>query len=77
MVIGLCNWLFADTQNGATVSASLYRLIETAKANGIEPYIYLHHIFKALPTAQNMEQLEVLLPWHQDGTHLAQNLAHR
>ncbi len=40
-VIGRRNWLFADTVAGATASANLYSLIETAKANGVEPYVYL------------------------------------
>jgi hypothetical protein len=34
------NWLFANCQRGATASAK-YRLIETAKANNVEPYAYL------------------------------------
>lgn len=37
-VIGRKNWLFSDTPNGAAASARLYSLVETAKANGQEPY---------------------------------------
>jgi transposase len=33
--------LFADTVGGANASANLYSLIETAKANNVEPYRYL------------------------------------
>jgi transposase len=40
-VVGRKNWLFCDTVAGAHASANLYSLIETAKANGIEPYAYL------------------------------------
>ena len=65
------NWLFADTPNGATASANLYSLIETAKANGIEPYFYLRHLFTALPAAQTAVQLEALLPLNLDGAGLA------
>jgi len=36
-VLGRKNWLFADTVRGASASANLYSLIETAKANGLEP----------------------------------------
>lgn len=36
-VIGRKNWLFSDTPKGAQASAALYSLIETAKANGLEP----------------------------------------
>jgi transposase len=33
--VGRRNWLFADTPRGARASASVYSLIETAKANDI------------------------------------------
>ncbi|MGH9575814.1 MAG: IS66 family transposase [Terriglobales bacterium] len=62
-VIGRRNWLFADTVAGATASANLYSLIETAKANGIESYRYLCALFVALPKAASLEDYEALLPW--------------
>ena len=74
-VIGRRNWLFADTPRGAGASANLYSLIETAKANGIEPYPYLRHIFKELRAARTVEQLEALLPFERDGTSLAMDAA--
>ena len=52
-----------DTVGGATASANLYSLIETAKANGIEPYRYLRALFAALPNASSLEDYEALLPW--------------
>jgi transposase len=51
-VIGRRNWLFSDTARGAKSSANLYSLIETAKANGLEPYAYLRHLFTELPKVQ-------------------------
>ena len=45
-------------------SAQIYSLIETAKANGQEPYAWLRHILERLPTAQNVEDYEALLPWN-------------
>ena len=66
-VIGRKNWLFADTPKGARASAIFYSLIETAKANEIDPHAYLHHIFKALPYADSVEKLEALLPWNLKG----------
>jgi len=74
-VIGRRNWLFADTQRGASASANLYSLIETAKASNIEPYIYLRHIFKELPAAHTVAQLEAMLPFNLDGATLAMNSA--
>ena len=61
-VTGRKNWLFSDTVQGAKASANLYSLIETAKANGIEPYRYLTQVFKELPAAQSLEDFEALLP---------------
>jgi len=62
-VIGRRNWLFADTVGGAKASANLYSLIETAKANGLEPYQYLRTVFSRLPHARTAEDYEALLPW--------------
>ncbi len=45
-VIGRKNWLFANTPKGAHASACFYSLVETAKANGVEPYAYLNSPFK-------------------------------
>ena len=56
-------WLFSDTPAGAEASARLYSLIETAKANGLEPYAYLKRVFAALPAATTLGQIEALLPW--------------
>ena len=65
-VIGRNNWIFSDTTQGAKASANLYSLIETAKLNGLEPYHYLHHVFKELPKAQSIDHIEQLLPWCVD-----------
>lgn len=63
-VIGRKNWIFSASPKGATASANLYSVIETAKANGLEPYAYLRKIFTALPQATSVEQIEALLPWN-------------
>jgi transposase len=61
-VIGRKNWLFAGTPEGAQASACLYSLIETAKANRLEPYKYLRHLFEKLPFASSEEEYAALLP---------------
>ncbi len=63
-VIGRKAWLFADTPKGAHASGIFYSLIETAKANGVDPYAYLYHVFKELPYADTVEKTEALLPWN-------------
>jgi len=64
--VGRKNWLFADTSRGAKASATMYSLIETAKANGLEPYAYLRHVLTHIAAAQTVEQIEALLPWNVD-----------
>jgi transposase len=61
-VIGRKNWIFAATQDGAHASATLYSLVESAKANGHDPYRYLRHLFDKLPHATEPEDYRVLLP---------------
>jgi len=63
-VIGRKNWLFSATPKGADASANLYSLIETAKANGLEPSVYLATVFTELPQADTLEAIEALLPWN-------------
>lgn len=61
-VVGRKNWLFSGTPQGAQASADLYSLIETAKANGLEPYRYLRYLFEKLPFAESVNDFEALLP---------------
>jgi transposase len=61
-VVGRKNWLFSDTPKGARASAAIYSLIETAKANGLEPYRYLKHLFTHLPKAMTENDFLALLP---------------
>jgi transposase len=61
-VVGRKNWLFSGNPEGASASATLYSIIETAKANGLEPYHYLVYLFERLPFAQSNEALKELLP---------------
>ena len=70
-VVGRKNWLFAGSPDGAKASATFFSLIETAKANGLEPYAYLRHIFKKLPLAQTKQDLKDLLPQNIDPTTIA------
>ena len=62
--VGRKNWLFANSQKGADASALLYSLIETAKANELNSFLYLATIFKRLPSCQTLEDYEALLPWN-------------
>lgn len=60
-VVGRKSWLFSKTANGANASATLYSIVETAKANGLIPYDYLMHVMdKVMHGETDPEQL---LPW--------------
>jgi len=61
-VVGRKNWLFANTPRGANSSAILYSLIESSKANNLEPYKYLRYIFEKIPFAVTREDYMALLP---------------
>jgi transposase len=63
-VIGRKNWLFANSVKGAKASANLYSIIETAKAHGLNPEKYLAYIYRQLPNANTVEEVEKLLPWY-------------
>ena len=68
--VGRRNWMFSDSVDGAKASANLYSLIETAKANAIEPYAYLRYVFTELPKATTVEHIEALLPYRLDHSTL-------
>ncbi|RKZ56339.1 MAG: IS66 family transposase [Gammaproteobacteria bacterium] len=61
-VIGRKNWLFSGSPRGAKASAVLYSLIETARANELEPGAYLKRLFENLPRARSENALISLLP---------------
>ena len=63
-VIGRKAWLFSDTPAGAHASAVIYSLVQTAKANGLEPYAWLRRVIRELPAAKTVEEVEALPPWN-------------
>lgn len=68
-VIGRKNWLFSDTVKGAKSSAIIYSIIETVKANGVEPYSYLIYTLTNMQYVGgpfSNETLESFMPWNDD-----------
>lgn len=66
--IGKKNWEMIDTINGATSSAIIYSIAETAKANNLKPYDYFEHLLTEIPKHEddtNTDFLEALLPWSE------------
>jgi len=70
-VLGRKNWMFAGHPNGAEAGATFFSLVETAKANGLEPYRYLRYIFEKISLAQTEQDYKNLLPQYVDKTALS------
>jgi transposase len=73
-VIGRKAWLFSDTPAGAHASAVIYSLLQTAKANGHEPYAWLRRVMRDLPAARTVEEIEALLPWNLHAMNLTSEM---
>ena len=58
--------MFSDTPQGATASATIYSILETAKANGLEPFWYMYALLEKLPELKNKEDFKPWLPQNID-----------
>ena len=66
VVLGRKNWLFSDTQDGANASMTVYSMVETAKANGLDPQKYLQFLLDQRPDDKMTdEDLDLLMPWSE------------
>ena len=64
VTVGRRNWLFCDTTDGADASMVLYSLLETARANGLNPQKYLEYLLEVRPRVDmSDEELESFAPW--------------
>jgi transposase len=58
---GRANYLFVASERGGKAAAALYSLIQSAAANGVNPYAYLRDILTRLPTTK-AKDIDSLLP---------------
>ena len=70
--VGRRNWMTIDTISGATASAVIYSLVETARANNLHIYHYMEYLLTELPklrefasTEEETKAMERLLPWSE------------
>ncbi len=63
IALGRKNWLFAGSDRGGEIAASIYSLVETAKLNNINPWLYLKTVFEVIQD-YNSTKLADLLPWN-------------
>lgn len=61
-VLGRKNWLFSGSTRGALASVILYTIIQTAVANGLNPYWYLRYLFEKIPTIKSRQEYKDLAP---------------
>lgn len=64
--LGRKNFVIIESENGAKASAMLYSIVETAKANQLNPYKYLELLLTEIPHHMedtNTAFMEDLLPW--------------
>ena len=65
-VIDRKNFLFVNTPKGATGSAIMFSMIQTAIENGLDPYKYLTWLMKTAKDANLTDEktIQMLLPWN-------------
>ena len=63
VAIGRRNWLFAGSLKGGERAAALYSVIETAKANGLDPQAYIADVLAKLAGGWTAAQWDALMPW--------------
>ena len=64
--LGRKNWLFAGAPAGASASAAVYSITESAKLHKHDVYKYLKYLFEELPKADTDEEIRKLLPYNLD-----------
>lgn len=61
IALGRRNWLFAGSLRAGQRAAAVMSLIQSARLNGHDPYVYLRDVLTRLPTQKN-SQIDELLP---------------
>lgn len=66
LVIDRKNFLFSNTLKGATGSAVMFSLIQTAIENDLDPYRYLAWLMKVVRDADSAQEnaIQALPPWN-------------
>lgn len=66
--LGRKNFVLIESDNGAKASAMIYSLVETAKANNLNPHKYFELLLNEFPNHMddtNLNFLDSLLPWSE------------
>jgi transposase len=67
-VQGRKNWLFCNTSKGASSSATIYSVVETAKSNGLVVEKYLTYLMDVICNLEIKDETTLLkhMPWSQN-----------
>ena len=76
LVILRKNAMFSYSMAGANANAVMFTLVETAKANGAEPYMYIKFLYEAMGTVKKDDKLDDLMPWSARFKDFASRNAH-
>ena len=60
LALGRNNWKSHDTTDGARTTALFYSLVETAKANGANPYLYIQYLLESVQDVWHLHEAKLL-----------------
>lgn len=63
VALGRKNYLFAGSNAGGDRAAAIYSLLGSAKLNGLDPELYLHHVLDRIAD-HPISKINELLPWN-------------
>ena len=64
VAIGRRNWLFAGSRVGGERAAAIYTVIQTCKANGVDPQAYVADVIAKIASDWPASRWDELLPWN-------------
>lgn len=64
VAVGRRNWLFAGSLAGGVRAAAIYTVIETCKANGVDPQAYIADVMAKLAGGWPATRWDDIMPWN-------------
>ena len=64
VAVGRRNWLFAGSRAGGERAAAIYTVIQTHKANGVDPQTYIADVIGKVAADWPASRWDELMPWN-------------
>jgi len=64
VAVGRRNWLFAGSRAGGERAAAIYTVIQTCKANGVDPQAYIADVIARVADDWPASRWDELMPWN-------------